>query len=234
MEIIKIIREEEKNLKDLNIKVVSLDVENGEDDFYFLNDDLSEELKQKLEEKKFKFFPDLKIYYDLSYSQGSGFSFVGTIETKKARFTIKPYGHYSHENAKTINTDCLFIGKKEVYDFTDKQIERVNKIEEEFNKIYVSICKDLEKYGYKEIELREEINILSVGFNKFLNENDINCNLELFNFLYSTEEKKGFIKICDSGNTNINGLWIEDFKIKSENKIKAYSDILEYQEKTII
>ncbi|MCK9429461.1 MAG: hypothetical protein M0R17_05615 [Candidatus Omnitrophica bacterium] len=235
MEIIKTIKTEEKTLKDLKFKVIDLDIKNAEDDFCYLEDNLRESLKEKLQEKGLKFFEDLKVYYSLSYCQGDGFIFSGTIETKKARFNIKHSGHYYHYNSKEINLDCLFIGNKEVYDFTDKQQEKVNLLESEFNDLYVLICKEMEDLGYKEIEGQEETNVLRAGFNNFLEENNINLDLnDLYNFKFSDKEEKGFIKICDSGNTNINGLFIENFKLKIANKIKAFSDITEYTEINII
>jgi len=234
MEQVKQIKTEEKSLSNLNLKVIDLNVENAEDDFYFLKDDLTELLKEKLLKNNISVINDLKVFYSLSNCQGDGFMFEGLIQTKKARFRIKQSGFYYHENSKKIFLDCLFIGNKEVYptEMTEKQEEKANKIEDEFNYLYIDICKELEKEGYSIIEAINKENILRSGFNDWKEENNINSNLEIYDFNYKEEETKDYIKICNSGNTSFKGLWIKNQKIKISDFIKA--EITEYQEKVLI
>jgi len=235
METIKRIKIEEKLLSSLNLNVVELDVKNEEEYFDFLTDDLTELLKDKLKTLKWGFDKSLKVYYSLGYSQGDGFMFEGFIKTKNAVFSVKHSGHYYHYNSKNIELINLIVGKKEVYpdEFNEQQYKKVNQLENEFNENYICLCKDMENIGYKIIEERNEENILRIGFNDFCENNDLNED-ELFNFDYLTEEKKGYVKVCSSGNTSIKGLWIEDKKIKITHSLKAIAEIITTEEKNFI
>jgi hypothetical protein len=201
-----------------------------------LSDELTEVLKEELQKNKISVISDLKVYYSLSYCQGDGFMFEGLIQTNKARFRIKQSGHYYHENSKEIFLECLFIGNKEVYptEMNKKQEKKAEEIEEEFNLLYVNICKEMEKEGYSFIESQEKENILRSGFNEWKEENNLLSNYELYNLDYKEEEAEDYIKICDSGNTIIKGLWIKNQKVKITDFIKAESNITEYQEKFLI
>lgn len=231
MEIVKEIKTELKTLKEINLKVIDLNVNDSEDEFYFLKDELEEYLKEKLIKNKLKYFKDLNIYFSLSYCQGDGVVFLGTIETDKAQFFIKHSGNYNHEYSKEI--DIIFIkkGKKYIYpdEFDEKCFKKSEELIKEFDDLYISICKDIEKYGYNVIESQQKENILICGFNKWKEENNILCDKELFSFDYKTEEKEGYIKICNDGDTNIKGLWIKNQKIKISSFIKAKCEINDYK-----
>ena len=195
------------------LKIVELKAKNGEGDFDFLSENLEETLKEKLQEKNLKFSDDLKVYFSLSYCQGDGFCFIGTIKTEKATFKIEHVGGYYHENSKEIDLICLVEKDREVYtEFNNRQEKKSEKLIEEFNKLYVEICKELEKIGYSMMEEREEENILKSGLSDFLEQNNLN-EFELWDINYKTEFKKGFIKICDSGDTILKGLWIKNLKL---------------------
>lgn len=81
-----------------------------------------------------------KIYYSLSYSQGDGAMFEGEYSWRGYRASIRQAGHYYHYNSKEITLETAFGNEA-------KQSKQ-----EEFNDIYVSICKELERAGYAAIE----------------------------------------------------------------------------------
>lgn len=109
-----------------------------EENFWFLKEELKEELKQKLFKNKINYFDDLKISYSLNYSQGDGFCFYGTFEKDNITYKIKPDGHYSHYNSK------------EIYAYNDEGEEIEDT--EDFNILFISICKELETTGYEIME----------------------------------------------------------------------------------
>jgi hypothetical protein len=224
------IKQEEKLLSELDLKVVDLDSKNGDDDFSLLADDLKYLLEEKLTEKGFK-FKDLKVLYSLGYSQGDGFCFIGEIETKKAIFKIEhSNSHYYHENSTDIDITDLKVNKqfKPFYDLNKKQQDKAEVVLNDFIEVYKSICKEMAKTGYNIIEEQEQENVLRRGFNDFLSKNNLEEE-DLFNFDYKTQQEKGFVKVCDSGNTNIKGLWIKNQKVKVTNNIKVIAEIKEYQ-----
>ena len=244
MHTIKKVGTQKKLLSKIPHTIVDLSVENGRDDFDFLSDDLQELLKEKLKENNLE-YEDLKINYSLSYCQGDGFCFQGTIDTDKARFKITHYGHYYHYNSKNIEIICLFKGKdkEEVYseDFTDKEDKTAEKYADEFNELYVDICKEMEKIGYECIEDREQDNIAQQGFRDWKEQNDIVSDVELYDIDYLVvdywnKEKKDlskYVLICESGDTSVR-LYIKDRKIETTDYVKATADITEYKENSFV
>lgn len=110
------------------------------EDFPWLSDDMNNELEYLLEQAKisYEFTPNL--YYSLSYSQGDGAMFEGTVKWRGYTVTIKQSGHYYHENSKSIDIETRAgnDAKESVY--------------EQFNEVYVDICRKLERYGYDQME----------------------------------------------------------------------------------
>jgi len=111
------------------------------EDFPFLSDDLNTELEELLKENKITYDDMPKLFYSLNYCQGDGAMFEGVVYWKSYTAVIRQSGHYYHYNSKSIS---LYSTK------TDK--EASEKVEEEFNSLYVDICKELEKYGYEQID----------------------------------------------------------------------------------
>lgn len=215
----KILKEEIKTLKDLDFKAVDLDFKNSQDnDFYFLSDDLKEILKDELQKHKIKYYDDLGHYFSLTCSQGDGYMFYGSFNWKNYSIQIKHNGHYYHSN-----TADIFIT-------TLKGNEVKAEIEEKFKELYKGICNTLEKTGYLIIDTQNEEDILRAGFEEFKEKNNLNISYELFDLNYSTEEKENFVKICNSGNCHIKGLWIENLNLKVVDKIKVSCDITEFTE----
>lgn len=110
--------------------------ENADDPFLQAN--LREYIHEELTEAGYT-HDEITPLYSLSYCQGDGLMFEGSVSDKKGNtYTIKHAGHYYHENSKEITG-------------TDKD---GNEIEtEKFNeKVYIPICKKIEQRGYDEIE----------------------------------------------------------------------------------
>lgn len=247
MESIKQIKKSVKALSKQKFKVVDLSVENGREEYEFLSDDLKEILINKLDAQKIDYDgQNINIFFSLSYSQGDGFMFNGLIDTQKARFKIKHSGHYYHYNSKQIDLICLFKGKDKIEcycdEFSDADQKKADAEKEVFNEWYVDLCKDMEKVGYGCIEAQEEQNIIRQGFEDWKIENDIVSDLEIYDIDYKivkvgymgkdAEKPKGYVKICNDGDTNIR-LFIKDFDIETKEYVKVIADIQEYKEHEI-
>jgi hypothetical protein len=140
----------------------------------FLEESLSELLKEKLKSKDWE-FENLKIGYSLSYCQGDGFNFVGTITTDKAVFKINSSNcRYSHEKSTDINICQIKIKDKwvDIEDLNDKEILKYKPYElteASFKDEYYNLCQEMAKAGYSEIEgdLSEEVIKENIGANNY-------------------------------------------------------------------
>jgi hypothetical protein len=122
---------------------------NEHNDMPFLTDDLREYIHEELKERGYKVLgvstsanPSIRPLYSLSYCQGDGLMFEGTVEDKKGNvYTIKQDGRYYHEYSKTI-------------DGVDKNGNEIDctKFDET---VYQPICKKVAQRGYDEIEYHE-------------------------------------------------------------------------------
>ena len=113
--------------------------ENG-NDMPFLHMDMQEKALELLEDNGIDVDEtSLEVMYSLSYSQGDGamMAFQGT--WKGFNISATHHGHYSHYNSKIL-----------VIEKDDEEVD--TKIYKEFNEVYVTLCKQLEKYGYDQIE----------------------------------------------------------------------------------
>jgi len=142
--------------EDIQEKVLNSFRENN--DFYFLEEDLTEHLEEELQKHKIKAVDKPKLRYSLSYCQGDGLSFVGDFEFKGIRFYLREgnlSNYYCHSNTININMEYEYNQDYDE-DFTEELQElkekENEKIEEEFTEIFHNICKTLEKVGYEHIE----------------------------------------------------------------------------------
>jgi len=119
-----------------------LDDYRADNDMPFLSELMSETLTEQLKKHGLK-SENAKTYYSLSYCQGDGAMFEGDFEWKKYSVYIKHSGHYYHSNSKTIE---IQENNNLGYDVDD------NIVYDKFEKIYQSICAELEKAGYAYIE----------------------------------------------------------------------------------
>lgn len=122
----------------------------SKNDYPFLNEWMTERLKDLLAEHKIK-SDDMKVYYSLSYCQGDGAMFTGEFIWKKYTIFITHSGHYHHSNSKSIEiheTNNLGIDIGDDYE---------PKVYADFEKIYQKICKELERYGYDLIETEDSM-----------------------------------------------------------------------------
>lgn len=136
-------------------------------------DGFNEDCLRQIEEVGF--YDNIKIQYDLGYSQGDGFSFsCDRIETKiLLPLFAEILGEGKEKTAKIIIDNCSFenTGNKWRYCFASKSdidfnIERygnndvencntiASKVLEKLENLYMSLCKELEKNGYSEIEFQ--------------------------------------------------------------------------------
>lgn len=102
----------------------------------WLPDDLSYKLEELLKQHKITYSELPKVYYSLNYTQGDGAMFEGIVEWRRYRATITHEGMYYHYNSKDI--ELLTKTGNGVALQTIKT----------FNDLYVSICQELERYGY--------------------------------------------------------------------------------------
>lgn len=72
----------------------------------------------------------------------------------------------------------------------------MQKLADDYTEELRTICAKLEKYGYNYIEKEDEDNILFGAFNRWKEENNIEDESELYDFIYSTEEKDGYTLIA--------------------------------------
>jgi hypothetical protein len=115
----------------------------------FLTDDLREYIHEELTDKGYKVMgfstsenPTIQPLYSLSYSQGDGLMFEGTVSDKDGNeFTIKhSSSNYCHS-------------KTAIIEGTDKNGEELaDEFISQFTAVYEAICEDIEKRGYDEIE----------------------------------------------------------------------------------
>lgn len=216
------IKTEENLLSELNFKIVELKTKNGRDDFYFLGDDLKETLAQKLDTFKIRACEGFELWFELSYCQGDGLCFTGTFLYKGCVFVITHTGRYYHHNS--VDITCSSHKGKDISELTKKQLEKAEAIGKEFEQLYHKICLETEDIGYSIIEDTEEGNVLKMGFQEWLDVNDLDCPenaFEIFDMDYKTEKADGYVKICDSGDTHMKGLWIKDQKVTTKEFLNA-------------
>jgi hypothetical protein len=115
-------------------------------DYPFLSGDMHETLETLLKDCKWK-CEDPKVYYSLSYSQGDGAMFEGTVHFtyKKRKYiaNVRQSGHYYHYNSKAFDIVTDNDDQEEIYS---------EDVRAYFNNNYVNMCEKLAKAGYKYIE----------------------------------------------------------------------------------
>jgi len=126
----------------------------------FMENDLTESLKALLAQHKIHIRHDFKLHYSLSCSQGDGACFVGSFKWKKYYVDIIHNSHYYHERSTDISLLTKY-GNEVKYQSQDK-----------FKKLYYSICRKIEKEGYRVIEYR-------MSFDEFQE----HCEANEYNFL---------------------------------------------------
>jgi hypothetical protein len=112
---------------------------NEHNDMPFLEESMSEYLKELLKENKIEGEP--KVMYSLSYCQGDGAMFEGNFTWKGQSITITQSGRYYHSKSKII----LMNDEKTMEESSDK-------LQQQFESLYQEICKELENHGYSIVE----------------------------------------------------------------------------------
>lgn len=115
-----------------------------DEQFDFLDEYLTSYVEEKLKENNITIVDDLELYYDLSYSQGSGLCFTGKFSFNKdgveydAKITHS--GNYYYARSVDINV------------VTPEGEEATDDVTFYFQDIYTKIAKDAERYGYGVME----------------------------------------------------------------------------------
>lgn len=216
-----VLKEEVFNLKDIELKTTELSLKDSYDEFYFLEDTLTESLIGFLEgEKVFNIEEDLKLFYNLSYCQGDYFYFEGIIKNKKIKIQVISRGRGDYPDFSILEYKT-YKGWSPEESLTEKQYKKAEEELENLKEDYFKVCSKLKKIGYDIIEEKQEEDILNGAFKRFLRINEIDSEGfqdEIWNYDYSTIEKEGYIKIAEDGDTSIKGLWIKPFNIKRTTK----------------
>lgn len=126
------------------VKEKVLNIFREQEEHCFLSENLTEFLKDELEKNKIIYNDSLKVYYSLSYCQGDGFCFIGNFKYKGYDVAIKHNSRYYNERS----TEIYIYKLNKEYD----KIEAEEKVYNKFKELYYSICQNLEKIGYEEIE----------------------------------------------------------------------------------
>lgn len=202
-------------------KVAEMDLKN-EDEYPFLSECLTDFIHEKLKEKRIK-FNDINLNYSLSNSQGDGVCFTGTFIYKGLTIKATHTGFYYHERSK--NLESTEYKNKDFYEYSEKMQNKLNKMQDDFNAVYMDICREAEKNGYSIIEEADKELTLRGGLIKFCEINDF-PEMELFDLDYKEKEEKGYILIAKGQYYN---LYIKDFEMIKENKriieAKSYTEI---------
>lgn len=131
-------------------------------------------------------------------------------EGRDIKVDTKAGGHYC--SYSVINDYCERTGEgDEPKDFDRTSI--LNEVENRINKLE----KRLLKYGEAEVEYLEKDSISRGGRRRRLKENNIETEIEIRDINYENEEKEGYIKIADEGNTRIQ-LRIKPLELEKHNR----------------
>jgi len=145
-----------------------------QNEYYFLEENLNEELNILLEENGIKPTGETNLRYSLGYCQGDGVSFTGNFKFKGFDFIIE-LGHLSNLYSHSRTTD---ISTADEYDDNGDITEELREIrEKEFKNIYYKICDKIEKVGYSHIEADDSEEAIKENIEaneyKFLSNGDI-------------------------------------------------------------
>lgn len=157
------------NFSELSIeaqeKVINDYYEN--EDYFYLSDDLNEELNQID-----CYFHDTEFYYSLNYSQGDGLHILGKFDIDKwlkDKYNFKQSVNdtvynliYSVESKS--NRRYCFASKSDISVDIDPYLDKYPNLEELIDSIiddikdyYMDLCKKLETYGYSILDYRMDI-----------------------------------------------------------------------------
>ena len=114
--------------------------------------------------------------------------------------------HYSHE--KTFEVEAIMHYS---HNATAREQKILETLAEDLTDELRSICRELEKYGYKHIESEDADNIAFVAFREFCNVNNIETDYEIYDteYVHSDTPLDGYTLIATPGNTCLDHLYIK-------------------------
>jgi hypothetical protein len=115
------------------------------EDYSFLPDDLMRQFKYLAEENGIT-YADIRLLYSLSYSQGDGLCFTGTIRKNGINlFLTHNWRYYYAKSVHMVFTE----------DESGEEVEpETNELAFDLQTLYLDICSILEKLGYGILEYR--------------------------------------------------------------------------------
>lgn len=126
-------------------KKKALDTWNEYNDDPYMQSNMINLLKEKLDERGIKYDADsVDVHYSLSYCQGDGFMFSGSYEYNGNKVVIEHHDNFYYHKYTAQMTWPDFVG--------EEKEEEENKIAEEFVGVYREICDEMERIGYDHIE----------------------------------------------------------------------------------
>jgi hypothetical protein len=233
MEQKEIITTESKFLSQLDFKPVELLADNYNCEYAFLQENLRDFILEEL--RKYKISTDdtdFKLYYDLGYNKGSGLMFEGIFAFKNFIINVEHEGFYYHENSKNLSVDGGYFKNNYIHsgEFSQNQDNKAEEVLQQFDDLYKLICIKARDIGRQEIEEEDKDLIIRKGLEEYINLYNFNGNIDCYDIDYITEEKEGFVKVCDSGDTNIKGVWIKDCVVTIKKIFKIQTNIVNEME----
>jgi len=202
----------------MSLKIVN-DFHLNEDHIY--HGELSNHLLEEATELTGLPLEGFEVGYSLSNSQGDGVCFTkGSLELKDVlsllkkdkrlykgmltqfdngaySFIIKQSGRYQHSHSFSIESDYAYY-EVEYSSYGGKDYtQAVEQLENDLLEYLRGICDKLENLGYTYIENLEQEAVASQVFKAFLEFNDIESDLHIWELDYSFTPKEGYTQISE-------------------------------------
>lgn len=195
--------------------------------FEDLNYNLQEILKNEywVNEENLEELEGVKIYGDLSYTQGRGLyiessfsqEFVENLLNMKIKDWWEVVGYLAGGRSNYAVYDIEYFADDNDDDFLaiDADGNKYDEIESFWEERWEEIFSKLMKIWEEYVEDRENESIARYAFDEWKEINRVESDLEIYDFDYSFKEKEGYFQISEKWNTYIDWLWI---KLELEEK----------------
>lgn len=102
-----------------------------------------------------------------------------------------------------------------------EKVLSADEVEGMFEELMEDIERELIEYWENTLEWMMEEEIILVAFREWLEENKIEGDYYLYDFEYSEKEKEWYTQVATSGDTNIDGLWVE-LDLEEKERMEKY------------